>query len=105
MDHQTALSTQAVERYTLGELTSPEREEFEEHYFGCVECADALRAHEIFAANARAVFEEDEARVNQGAVVPGKRAWWAKWFGMPVLGPALVLAMAVLMMWNPGKGG
>jgi len=104
MDHQTALSTQAIERYTLGELTSPEREEFEEHYFGCVECADALRAYEIFAANARAVFEEDDARARQGSAAPGKTSWWRKWYGMPVLGPALVFAMALVMMWNPAGG-
>ncbi len=32
MDHQEALSMQAVERYTLGELISPQREDFEEHF-------------------------------------------------------------------------
>jgi hypothetical protein len=41
MNHADAAATLAVERYLLGEMTDNERPAFEEHYFGCVECADA----------------------------------------------------------------
>ena len=106
MDHQTALNTKAVERYTLDELTSPEREEFEDHFVSCPECATALREYEIFAANARAVFQEDLARESQPAAVPIKRNWWGKWFGIPVLVPACAaFALAFVLLRNPGAAG
>ncbi|MGE5243764.1 MAG: zf-HC2 domain-containing protein [Betaproteobacteria bacterium] len=38
------MSTLATERYLLGEMTEPEREAFEAHYFECAECADDVRA-------------------------------------------------------------
>ena len=54
MNHQEALRIQAPERYALGELSSSEVEEFEEHFFTCAECAEDLSIGAIFAANARA---------------------------------------------------
>jgi len=44
MDHQEALRRSAVEKYLLNEMPQPERDEFEEHFFGCQECAADLRA-------------------------------------------------------------
>jgi len=53
MDHRAATLTGARERYFLGELSAPEREEFEEHYFGCPECAEAVRDTARFVEAAR----------------------------------------------------
>ena len=44
MNHQRATTTSAAERYLLDEMTAEEREEFEEHYFSCAECAEDMRA-------------------------------------------------------------
>ena len=102
MDHQLALNTQAVERYTLGELASPEREEFEEHFFSCPDCAAALREYESFAANARAVFLEDEAAAAKPATAPlepARPGWWQRLregFGVRTLVPAGAAAARVL---------
>lgn len=106
MDHSTALETQAAERYTLGELTSPEREEFEEHYFSCNDCAGALQEYEVFVANARAVFTEDaQVKQPQQERVGVSSGWWKgirTWFGAPVWAPALAaLVIAVGMFRNP----
>lgn len=109
MDHQTALKSQAVERYTLNELTSSEKEKFEEHYFSCSDCADALREYGEFIANTRAVFIEDAAAAGdrRAAVVVDepKTSWWkgvGTWFGAPVWGPALVaLALIVVFRAEP----
>jgi hypothetical protein len=43
MTHAAAVATHAVERYLLDEMTELERHRFEEHYFGCQECAADLR--------------------------------------------------------------
>jgi hypothetical protein len=106
-----ALTTQAVERYTLDELTSPEREEFEEHFFSCQDCVAALHEYETFAANARAVFKDDEALANRPAPAPaiaqqGWRPRLSGWFGIKALAPAFVaLALAFVLFRPPDPAG
>ena len=51
MDHETAVRLQAAERYLLDQFSPEERRGFEEHFFGCPECADQVRAASILAAN------------------------------------------------------
>jgi hypothetical protein len=44
MDHQQAVAGGLTERYLLGELEEAEREAFEAHFFGCVACAEDVKA-------------------------------------------------------------
>ena len=53
MDHQEALRRSAVEKYLLNEMPQPERDEFEEHFFGCQECAADLRTTAAFLDGAK----------------------------------------------------
>jgi Putative zinc-finger len=53
MDHQEALRRGAVEKYLLNEMPEPERDEFEEHFFGCQECAADLRTTAAFLDGAK----------------------------------------------------
>lgn len=53
MDHTEAVNQYAVEKYLLEELSPEARAAFEEHYFGCEECATDLRAAAIFIAQSR----------------------------------------------------
>jgi len=53
MDHQEALRRQAVEKYLLDELSGEERDAFEEHFFGCPECAADLGAATAFLEEAK----------------------------------------------------
>lgn len=63
MEHSEATEMMASARYLLGELTDEERERFEEHFFGCSECArdvrdgstmmDSIRAEKAIAAGDR----------------------------------------------------
>ena len=55
MDHYEALQLQAVEKYVLGELPPPLRNDFEEHFFECQECAQNVKAAAEFVDNVRAV--------------------------------------------------
>jgi len=59
MDHETAVRSNAAERYLLGGMGDPEKEQFEEHYFSCASCAEEVRTGQVFRANARAVFRDD----------------------------------------------
>ena len=56
MDHEAALRKTAD--YTLGIMSEPERDRFEEHYFACPVCAEEVAVAAIFEANLRAVFRE-----------------------------------------------
>jgi Putative zinc-finger len=48
MDHHEAIQRGAVEKYLLNQMSPAERDEFEEHYFDCPECAEDLRATAAF---------------------------------------------------------
>jgi hypothetical protein len=53
MDHETALRTQALERYVLEEMSPAERDRFEEHYFSCQECAETVQRSAALVAAIR----------------------------------------------------
>ena len=44
MDHTQAISEKMTEKYLLDELTPQLRENFEEHFFDCLECARDVKA-------------------------------------------------------------
>ena len=94
MDHEEALRIQAAERYLLGEMAGPELQAFEEHYFSCPECAEALTADAIFADNARNVFADRELR--KGRASQARWFWFRKWFTRQAMVPALA-ALALLV--------
>jgi hypothetical protein len=53
MDHNEAVEQMTAERYLMDELTPDAREEFEEHLFGCPECAQDIRAAAAFVDEAK----------------------------------------------------
>ena len=63
MDHAEAVRLNATERYISGELSEALRDQFEEHYFDCFECANDLKSLDTFRTGSRMVFEEEVVRV------------------------------------------
>lgn len=55
MEHDQALTSMAAEKYILGELRDDEREQFEKHFFTCVECAQDVRDLSSVTEGARIV--------------------------------------------------
>ncbi|MET0552585.1 MAG: zf-HC2 domain-containing protein [Vicinamibacteria bacterium] len=53
MDHSTAVQTRSAERYFLDELSELQREEFEQHFFECPECAAHVSDGAAFMSAAR----------------------------------------------------
>jgi hypothetical protein len=102
MDHNLATRIQAPTRYLLGELSLPEREDFEEHFFTCRECAEELRTGAMFAANARAVFRDQQHRptpVIAAAHPPDSRFWaWLRPSFQPALTAAFAIALVAVML-------
>lgn len=96
MEHQEALHIHAAERYLLGELEGPEREAFEEHFFDCQECSEAVTANAMLADNSRAVFRQREQR--RALEAAARRSGRLRdWLALPRLVPALA-AMALLVV-------
>ena len=102
MEHHTALATKASERYLLGEMSEPERFDFEAHYFDCADCAEDVRTGAALARGIKAVCAEDAAlRPQTSVVAESPRGRWFSWLSFPVLAPsALALAFACVAAWQ-----
>jgi len=93
MDHNEALSTRATERYLLGEMSEPERFDFEGHYFECSECADDVRAAHVLARGVKAVCAENPRAEPASREAPRSR--WLSWLTPAAMAPsAIALALA-----------
>jgi len=93
MNHLEAVGRQAAEKYLLDELSSEEQLEFEEHFFGCAECAAEVEAGAVFVANARAVLSEEAGRH-----APVHR-WWMEW-RRPAWAFAILAALLFLVAYQ-----
>ena len=107
MEHAEAIDTGAAERYALGEMKENERDQYEEHFFDCPDCADEVKAATLFLENAEAVVREQdepvkdrrERKLVELPVEPSSPwvAWKALFWPMP-LGAAAAL---VLLLGGP----
>ena len=104
MEHAEATESMAAERYVLGEMTPEDRDAFEEHFFGCVECAADVRHGEMIRAAVRT--QVDQVRRPRWAV----REWLtaaavvAVTAGIPVM-QNVALRQQVARMRTPHIGG
>ncbi|KAA6456412.1 zf-HC2 domain-containing protein [Acidobacteria bacterium AB60] len=94
MTHMEALQTFAAERYLLNELSGRERDEFEEHFFECQECALDVRAGAAFVTQAGTELQSS----TQAAPEPKRRPFFS-FFTLPLAG-VLVAAMAALLIYQ-----
>ena len=88
MEHREAVERGLAERYVLGDLSDPEREAFEEHFFDCPECAREVRLCAEVLANVRALVRERES---------GPRGWMVRVLHSPALARAAIAASVVLL--------
>lgn len=93
MNHESAVQTLAVESYLLGEMPPGEREEFEQHFFECPECAQDMRdAMQLMAAASQ---QPVQTAVARGAVT--KKKWFAWLQPQFAAGAIAVLAAACIL--------
>jgi hypothetical protein len=94
MEHSEAIRTKAAEQYLLGELTGALREEYEEHFFTCPECALEVSAGAAFIENTREAGRIEISNVPATIRIPES----ARWFDL-ILRPAFALpALAALVL-------
>ncbi len=99
MDHDEAVRLQAAVRYVLGELSPAQRDEYEEHYFDCSECALDLKAAVTFVDASREVFRQEAEKAAEKNVVPA-RGLWAGWFRPIIAVPAFAALLLLIGYQN-----
>ena len=95
MDHNQAVDLQLAVKYVLGELPPVQRDEFEDHYIDCPECAKDVHAAAAFADTAREVFRE-EGRSGAPAPARERAGWFALFkpaFAMPAFAALLLFVV------------
>src|ERR1700685_3142463 len=101
MDHEGVVRQKLTERYLLGELDDQARQEFEEHYFDCPDCALDVRAGALFVEQSKAVLAEESQPVPAGlqSKTPARPGWFA-WFRPAFAAPVMALLLAVVGYQN-----
>jgi hypothetical protein len=92
LDHLKATKRNIADRYVLGELSQAQREEFEAHYFECVECAEDVRAFLAISSNSRSVLVDVPDYGEPAAASGWKRLGWFQ--ALRTWRPPAVYAMA-----------
>jgi anti-sigma factor RsiW len=116
MDHDAVVRQKITERYLLNELDPEARDEFEEHYFDCPDCAADVHAGALFVEQSKVVLGSEGSKgilSGEPAASPmrvpvfapaGSGRTGSRWFGwlrpvfaVPVL--ALLLGVIVYQDW------
>jgi hypothetical protein len=108
MDHTAVVRERTTERYLLNELDSEVRNEFEEHYFDCPECALDVSAVSQFVEQSKLVLAENSGPVPTlltSGPGPVKYGWskygWFKYGSLAWLRPAFAApALALLLSFS-----
>ena len=96
MNHDEAIRLKAAEKYLLGELSAELRDQYEDHYFGCAECAQDIRTGAVFIDNARDVLIPPSVTELGSKHQPVSRGgWWATLLRPAFAVPALALLLLV----------
>jgi anti-sigma factor RsiW len=82
-----------AEKYILGELSAAERDRFEEHYFECGECADAVRSLSHLRDATRAGLYPAPQSATARETRKWFQSWRTSWFG-----PQAAVAFAAVTM-------
>jgi hypothetical protein len=103
MDHDMVVRQKMTERYLLDELDPTVRDEFEEHFFDCKDCALDVHAGALFVEQSKVVLAEKPEQVAAGlpatAPVPAKPGWLA-WLRPAVVVPVMVMLLIVIGYQN-----
>jgi hypothetical protein len=99
MEHTQAIQLKAAERYVLGELPRDLREQYEEHFFSCLECAEELHLAAAFVENSRAAMgSEPTMPPVRLPVAVAQRPAASGWFGAFLRPSFAVPVFAALLM-------
>jgi hypothetical protein len=97
MEHTEAIQIKATEQYLLGEMPAKLRDQFEEHFMGCAECARDLRAGAALMSNLKEALKADTLpELRPVRIEPRRENWLSALFRPAIAAPALVLLLCVI---------
>ena len=100
MTHEQAVATLASERYLLEEMSGPERETFEDHYFSCTACAEDVRTGGLLrdATKAGLLGDRDDVREVSGGTTSNRVVQFRprRWYQSTALPWAVAATLAVV---------
>jgi Putative zinc-finger len=98
MNHDEIARLSLVEKYLLDELPPELRDEFEEHYFDCQDCAADVRATAVFLDTAK---EELKSLPAEKPSAERVKKPWLSWLWTPAfVVPALAACLLVIAYQN-----
>jgi len=100
MDHKTAERAMAVEKYLLDEFSPEEKDDFEEHFFSCEECARDLKLGAAFMAHAKESLMTDSANARVSAPVKTPKRDRFRWFSPAFALPAMAFMLGLVVFQN-----
>jgi len=101
MDHSESIRLMAAEKYLLGELTPELREQFEEHFFDCQECALDVRAGAALVEHNKVVLSEPVAVSLERVLAPARaKPGWFGWLRPALVVPVLAALLVVIGYQN-----
>jgi Putative zinc-finger len=100
MQHGEAIRSMASEKYLLNELTPELREEFEEHFFGCPDCALEVRAGAAFLEHSKIVLATPVPKETPAPAGLGQSHGWRGWLRPSVVVPVLAILLVVIGYQN-----
>ncbi len=96
MEHSEAIRLMAAERYLLDELSPELRQNFEEHFFECQECALEVQAGDAFIQHSKKIFGGTSVPVAVPEVRASRSGWMA-WLLRPAFAaPVFAVLIAVI---------
>ena len=103
MNHDVVVREKMTEKYLLEELEPKLKDEFEEHFFDCPECAIDVRAGSAFVSSSKIVLAESPEPVLVHTAIPAlpplNRGWFA-WLRPAIAAPVFALLLAVIGFQN-----
>jgi hypothetical protein len=100
MNHDEAVRLKASEKYLLGELSAELRDQYEDHYFDCAECARDVRAGAAFIDNARDHWQKEPASSAASPDARRTHGWLVALLRPAIAVPALALLLLVAAYQN-----
>ncbi|MBZ5666894.1 MAG: zf-HC2 domain-containing protein [Acidobacteriia bacterium] len=103
MDHEAVVRQKMTERYLLNELDPKTRDEFEEHFFDCQDCAQDVHAGALFIEQTKVVLAEKAEPVSVGLAVPvpGQvKPGWMWWLRPALVVPVMAMLLTVVAYQN-----
>jgi hypothetical protein len=100
MDHTVVVRDKVTEKYLLNELDPATRDQFEEHYFDCTECARDISAGAQFVEHTKALLAENTEPEPISANRRTVRRGWFSWLRPAFAAPALALLLAIVGYQN-----